>query len=109
VKTVIKIYFLKKTADIRETMQRDSFLRDQYLIQSNDSMRNMEQILLIHASLDPRFNSLLTRAANYRTPVYQQKVSPTDRVPSPNSTSPNLKAWLPKKTSNKKKVNTQTY
>ena len=83
-------------------MQRESFLRDQYLLQSNDVTLKSESLSAIHASLDPRFHILLSRTANN-----QQKVTPTDRIHSPNAANPNLNAWLPIKASNERSGNTR--
>jgi hypothetical protein len=88
-------------------MQHDSFLRDQYLIQSNDSIRNSEQLSPIHASLDPRFSSLFVRAANHRERVNHQKVSPTNWVYSPSTVNSSSNAWSPAEASNEKLVDTQ--
>jgi hypothetical protein len=89
-------------------MQRESVLRDQYQIQSNNAMQNFESISPLHASVDPRFSSLFVRAANYRELASQQKVSPTSNsIHSPSIVTVNSNVWLPTQTANEKLATTE--
>jgi len=85
-------------------MQRDGVLYEQF---ANHSIGNSEPISPIHASVDPRFHSLLKRAANYRERSSQRKVSPTNWAHSPNVATGNSNAWSPIKTPNEKSINTE--
>jgi hypothetical protein len=86
-------------------MQRNSMLYDQY---ANQVVQNPEPVSTLRASIDPRFNRLLARAANYRERASQQQVSPTTNLHhSPSVVTNNSNAWLPLETSTEKVENTE--
>jgi hypothetical protein len=88
---LVEVYFLKKEADSRMTMQHDSIL--------------YEPISPLHASVDPRFSRLI-RAANHREPANQQQVSLSNWPHSSSVFTVNSNAWSPAETT-EKSINTK--
>lgn len=85
-------------------MQRNSVLYEQYKSQPSPSIVDKEPISELRASIDPRFNNLLIRAASYQERVkQQQQVTPYDRAYSSSVITNKSNAWLPLETSNNEK------
>jgi hypothetical protein len=76
-------------------MQWDGIVYGQYAIHLSDSVHDFEPISPLQASIDPRFGSLLIRAANYRERVSQQRLSPTtsNSIHSSSVATINSQAW----------------
>lgn len=76
-------------------MQRNSLLFNEYATQMNNPIRPSEQFSPLHASIDPRFSNLLTRASIRQEKTRQQQVSPETYLQSPSTVTVNSNAWSP--------------
>lgn len=84
--------------------QRSSILYEQYAAHPHQSFNESEPISPLRASIDPRFSSLLTRAAVNRERLSQQKVSPNDWTHLPSTATVNYNAWSPETSTTKLEI-----
>jgi hypothetical protein len=81
-------------------MQHDKVSPERNAIQANQPFQDAEIISPLRALVDPRFSSLLVRAAN-RERSTQQQLIPANRIHSPSTVNANSNAWLPQRSTTK--------